>query len=260
MLFFKRKRYCIPLIDSHIHVGKFNQLYFDPKYISTLMHECGVSHYLVSSTSTCADDYNLALDEIKQLISIDSEKVIPCLWLTETGLQGDTLNTLLSFGIEWKCLKIHPQLRTWEWNPNEDSVHKLFRLSEVMNNIPILIHTGEDSTCNPEKYESFIDQYSNIPIILAHGRPIANVERLLATYGNVYVDTAFMDITTIIRLARRFPDKVLWGTDMCIPKVYNTELNLKKYYNNKLTKLKMRTNENLFSQITYYTAAKLFGI
>lgn len=249
------------LFDSHIHVGWFDQLYFSPDYIGSIMTECNVDAYLVSSTSTCTDNYVEALTEIEKLVFLYGNRIIPCLWLTEYGLSDEIKNLIKSYEIEWKCLKIHPALRTWEWAPDGDAVKKLFYLASVNHNTPILIHTGEDESCHALKYENIISQNPSIPIILAHGRPLESARYMISKYDNVYVDTAFMDTKDIIKLVKEgLSGKILWGTDLCIPSVYDSRINLQKYYRTILKKLKSKIGNSDFLDITLNNAIKLFDL
>ena len=77
------------IIDTHIHVGQYNECYSSPKDIHELMHECGVDYYVVSSTTQCIELYDKVLAEIKCLIDLDADKVLPTMWITPNGLQGN---------------------------------------------------------------------------------------------------------------------------------------------------------------------------
>ena len=249
------------LIDSHIHVGQFGQLYFSPKYIGRIMAECSVDTFLVSSTTTCTDNYDEAMKEIKELVTLYGNKILPCLWLTENGLSEDIQNLIRSFEIKWKCLKIHPALRPWEWNPEGSAIKKIFSMAGANHNIPILIHTGEDESCHALKYENIISENPDIPVILAHGRPFESAKYMISKYDNVYVDTAFMDTGDIIKLVGDgLSGKILWGTDLCIPIVYDSRINLQKYYRRILKKLKSKIGNSEFLDITLNNAIKLFDL
>ena len=76
------------LIDSHIHVGQFNNLYFAPSVISSLMEQLDVDYYAVSSTTQCEENYPKVLSEIEELIRFDGNKVLPVMWITPQSLHG----------------------------------------------------------------------------------------------------------------------------------------------------------------------------
>ena len=76
-------------VDSHIHVGQFNDLYISPACISKLMTDVGVDYYAVSSTSMCEENYPKVLEELRCLIKLDGNKVLPIMWVTPDGLNGN---------------------------------------------------------------------------------------------------------------------------------------------------------------------------
>lgn len=223
------------------------------------MSRCGVDRYIVSSTATCTDDYSEVLSHILRLISLDGSKVIPCLWLTENGLSESTLEMLLTAGIRWRCLKIHPYLRPWEWQPREDAIYQLVKLSKTMGNIPVLIHTGFDQSCNSKRYEQVISQNPDISFILAHSRPLDEAAYMVRKYSNVYVDTAFVNIKDIQRMVQYISlSQILWGTDLCIPYVFVRKMDLVQYYRRELKSLLKKVGLEAFKRITYENAERLF--
>lgn len=246
-------------IDTHVHIGRFFDKVFTPKKISTLMKKCGVSFYLVSSTTTCCANWKLVLNEFTNLKRID-QKAIPCLWLTETFLEKRILNSLISSDIKWRCLKIHPALNYQEWETRGQKISQVFKLASELK-IPILIHTGYDDYCSAKKYEEEIRLYNDVKVILAHGRPIQETIYILESYSNTYVDTAFMPIEDIVTLVnRKLYDKILWGTDTPIPTIYNPEIDYVRAYTEKLFLLQTKIGQNAFRLITHHNALELLNI
>lgn len=249
------------LVDSHIHFGQFYKHYFSPQDISTLMHRCGVSYYLVSSTTTCEDNYSKVIDEFNSIIELDGSHVLPCLWLTETALTNKRIiEQLISSNIHWKCIKIHPALRVSEWLSTKEITKKIFKLSDSLN-LPLLIHTGEDKICESYKYSHLISSFENVKIILAHGRPLNQAIEMALRFNNIYIDTAFMPVEDITLLVSNgLTDKVLWGTDFCLPQIYYPHLNLEKYYKKKLKNLQKSISVGEFEKITFLNSSNLFNI
>lgn len=248
------------IIDTHVHMGQFYDQYFSPEYISTLMQQCGVSFYVISSTTTCEENYEKVVTEIKKLHDLDGSRAIPCLWLTEQVLENEYYLSKLFAMCIWKCLKIHPSLHPEEWQPESSSVDLIFKIASK-NRIPILIHTGDDDICCSLKYEMQIKSYPDVKVILAHGRPIEQSIYMCQTYSNVYIDTAFMPVKEICKLVRAgIVDKVLWGTDMFLPILYFPKTTPVKYYKEKLKKLYRKVSVDHFYRITESNAIKLFGI
>lgn len=247
------------LIDTHIHVGQFNDLYFAPSAIHELMKQLDVDYYAVSSTTQCEENYPKVLSEMEELIKLDAKKVLPIMWITPEALQGN-IAWYLESGIKWRMLKIHPFLNQTEWNPEGDLFAEVLDIARELH-LPVLIHTGNENCCKASLYEQTIKNNPNITFILAHGRPIQSAIHIAATYDNAYVDSAFMPIEHI----KMFMDcglskKLLWGTDMYIPKHFNRNLNMATYYKTKLLAFHEVCTSEQYEQVTYNNAIKLFNL
>lgn len=247
------------IVDTHIHVGQFNDIYFAPSAIHELMEQLDVGYYAVSSTTQCEENYPKVLSEMKELIRLDGEKVLPVMWITPEALQGN-IAWYLESDIKWRMLKIHPFLNQTEWNPNGELFAEVLDVSREMH-LPLLIHTGNEECCNANIYEQAIKNNPDITFILAHGRPIEPAIRIAATYDNTLVDSAFMPIGHMkMFMESCLSDKLLWGTDMCIPKHFNRGLNMAKYYRSKLQIFRDVCSLEQYEQVTRRNAIKLFNL
>ena len=74
--------------DSHIHVGQFREIYEQPKELVKYLFKVGVTHFAVSSTSICKDNYIKAIAEIREVITLAPSCVFPILWITPLSLQN----------------------------------------------------------------------------------------------------------------------------------------------------------------------------
>lgn len=247
------------LIDTHIHVGQFNHLYFAPSTIHILMEQLGISYYAVSSTTQCEEDYPKVIDEIEELIRLDTEKVLPIMWITPEGLKGN-IAWYLESSIKWKMLKIHPFLHKDIWTPQKGYIEEVVDIAKELS-IPILIHTGIDEYCTARLFETTIAENPDIVFVLAHGRPLNDTLRLTRDLHNAYVDSAFMPIDDMMTLLdANLPHKLLWGTDMCIPQYFYPDKNMIEYYMEKLNGFKSICSKEHFNLVTYKNAAKLFNL
>lgn len=245
------------IIDFHIHVGQFFDEYYSPSHISQLMADVGVDYYAVSSTSICEENYERVLDEIHALIELDGEKILPVMWITPEGLKGN-IAWFLESDIKWKMLKVHPELHPDAWNPVGENFHEVIEIAREMN-LPILIHTGEKNYCEAGNYERLVRENDDITFVLAHGRPIYQTIQLLK-YKNVYVDSAFMPVYYMkLVIDNGFASKLLWGTDMCIPKHFFIKENMREYYNKKLQEFKMCCSQVEYDLVVFRNAYNLFG-
>lgn len=247
------------LIDTHIHVGQFHNLYFSPNYIHELMNKLGISFYAVSSTTQCEENYPKVLTELAELKKVDGNKVLPIMWITPESLQGN-IAWYLESQINWKMLKIHPSLHPSAWCPNGDLINEVLDISKEMK-LPLLIHTGNEEFCSAALYEQTIRANPDVTFILAHGRSIDASLRIAQTYQNAFVDSAFMPIEHMqLFITKGLSEKLLWGTDMCIPKYFYPHANLYRYYTNKLNTFRDVCTQKQYELVTYRNAMLLFNI
>lgn len=248
------------LIDSHIHVGQYYDLYFSPRYIVRLMDSLGVEKYAVSSTSICEENYGKVLEEIHDMTALSNGKALPVLWITPLMILSGQVEAFLHSGIQWKYLKAHPQLCPELWTA--DSIYFDFVLTlSRETGLPLLIHTGEKTGCEASRFSSVIERNRDINFILAHGRPSHEAMDLLNQYGNVWIDTAFVEIKEIAGfLQNGFSDRILWGTDLCIPKYFYPTEDMLKYYKDKLDAFREVSSPEQFEQVTFKNAMKLFNL
>lgn len=249
----------MPLIDSHIHVGQFTSFYVSPTDISRLMIRIGVNCYAVSSTTICNENYKKVVSELQELIQLDREKVLLVMWITPEGLKGN-IAWFLESDIHWRCLKIHPFLHQNEWDSDEEQFAEVIDIARELS-VPLLIHTGNEECCHANKYETLYRTHPYITFILAHGRPNNEALRLAKQYDNVFIDSAFMPIHEMqMFIDNHISNKLLWGTDMCIPKHFFPSEDMTEYYLNKLSAFKAISSQREFEQVTFRNAAKLFNI
>lgn len=247
------------LIDSHIHVGRFYDCYFSPSEVHNLMEQTCVRHYAVSSTSVCEEDYTKVLDELRELIDVDGDRVLPVMWITPLGLQGN-IAWFLESEIEWRVLKIHPLIDREEWQTKPELFKEVCDIAREMR-LPVLIHTGDYKCCHCFAFKDIIADNPNLNFILAHGRPLNQAITLSNNYNNVYVDSAFMPVEQMdVFLKKASHTKLLWGTDMCIPKYFFPEQDMRQYYLNKLTAFRKICTQEQFDCVTYFNAKNLLGV
>lgn len=247
------------LIDTHVHVGQFENQYFAPSSVKRLMKQVNVDYYAVSSTSMCEENYEKVLLELHTLIQIDQDKVLPVMWITPEGLKGN-IAWFLESDIKWRCLKIHPELHPNEWKPQSGQLEEVVDIAFELS-IPLLIHSGNDSCSLCGRFEYLIAQNFNVIFIIAHGRPHSDALRLAKMYPNVYIDSAFMTIDNMMDYVNnKLEHKLLWGTDVCIPQLFYPKIGLVDYYSNKLFALRQKCNLEQFENITYKNAIKVFRL
>lgn len=245
------------LFDSHIHVGQFFNNYYSPSDISQLMADVGVDYYAVSSTTMCEENYIKVLDELHELIALDGERALPVMWITPEGLKGN-IAWFLESDIKWRCLKVHPELHPNDWDPCRGQLEEVVDIAIELN-VPILIHTGNKDCSMCGRYEKLIAKHPDVTFILAHGRPFVDAKHIVLSYNNAYVDTAFMPVEDIEKLIYEGCErKVLWGTDMCIPKHFFPKNDMIQYYSEKLSRLRDNCAREQFALVTSKNAVRVF--
>lgn len=247
------------IADIHIHVGQFCDEYYPPSTIQKLMRQTHVDYYAVSSTTMCEENYPKVLDEMQELIYLDGDKVLPMMWITPKGLKGN-IAWFLESDIKWRCLKVHPFLHQQDWMPGGEQFNEVIGIARELQ-VPLLIHTGNEACCQCGKYEPLIVDNPDIDFILAHGRPLKQVIPILKSYPNAYADSAFMPLEDMSRLMQEgLSHKLLWGTDMCIPKHFYPKEDMAEYYQRKLTAFRGVCTREQFEQVTYKNALSVFKL
>ena len=245
--------------DAHFHVGQYYDVYYSPKEVQSFTVLVGVDCFAVSSTTTCEENYSKVFSEIKELLSIAGRRVFPVLWLTPEMIRTWPVFSLFEQGINWKCLKIHPQLHPTEWGKGSAYLELVASMASIWH-IPLLIHTGEMAGCYPFEFDEIISRRSDVTFILAHGRPICQTIEMMKKYPNVWCDTAFMPTENIVKLCKEnLSGRVLWGSDYPIPKYYYPDMDMKTYYLDLVQKLKNSVSQEDFEKITHKNFEKLFG-
>lgn len=122
-------------------------------------------------------------------------------------------------------LKIHGESENWNPAKMDKPLQRVFGIARERG-LFVMVHTGEkNKQCDPRSFDGVCRTYGDVPVILAHGRPLASAVYMLTTYRNAYVDTSFMphwQFCELVRIARErnFVDRILFGTDSPIPGRY----------------------------------------
>lgn len=247
------------IVDSHVHVGQFYDRYFSPAFVSRLMSSVGVNYYAVSSTTMCEEDYPKVLAEIKELIALGGKRVLPIMWITPYGLKG-SIAWFLESDVPWRCLKVHPFLHPNDWEPGGSQFGEVIDIARELH-VPLLIHTGDDECCQCGRYERMIAENADVNFILAHGQPLKQLLPILRGCANAYADSSFMPVGQMCQVIKEgLEQKLLWGTDMCIPKHFFPEVKLVDYYRSKLACFFDACTQSQFDKVTCENSQKLFHI
>ncbi len=204
------------ICDSHIHIGTFEDLYFDPLEIGKMLSELGIKSWAVSSTSACDEPFNQ--DKIIKELNIikkaypDKTKIV--IWLIPGQEKDYDFIKKYEKNFFISAFKIHPYGQYWE----DTQIRNVFSLCSEKNK-PLLIHTGGNDESDPTRYTLFCRQFPDVKVILAHGRPFKSAETVLREYDNTYVDTAYMPLEDIKKFyLSEFKHRIFFGTDFPLDK------------------------------------------
>lgn len=246
------------MTDSHVHVGWFVDQYHSPDDVTIKLRQSGVERVLVSSTSTCAEEYDLVLHEFEWLTEEWGENIIPALWVTPQMIETGALEKLLNSGIQWKAIKMH-------WHAHSKFFEDAALVNHILNDyrtetLPVLLHTGNFPECHAAVFSDIICKYPAHNFILAHGRPLDEAKTMLQKYDNVFVDTAFMPISDVSDLVKcGWEDRILWGSDCPINEHFYPESDIVSYLDNRIGELSRTIPANTFTKVTDTNFNRLFN-
>lgn len=241
--------------DSHIHVGQFREIYTSPEMLLDFLTTAKVDKFVVSSTSIWEEDYPKVLGELRALITMACDRVLPALWLTPNMLIARRQNEFIDSGILWRCVKIHG-CHPW----TDDLLEQAADIAEKLH-VPVLMHTGGFEQCEAGVYLPLIECHPSVPFILGHARPIEQAITVMHRCKNAWADTAFVPTDNIITLVNEgFEERVLWGSDYPLPAYYNPQTDMQQYYHMLLQNLKQNLSEDVFRKITSQNFCRLFTI
>lgn len=240
------------MIDNHVHIGWYIDGYHSPKEVWQAELEAGINEIVVSSTSTCAELYKLVVKEMRELIHLGGKHVHPILWLTPRMFHSNcqwALSYLLHSKIRWQGIKLHWQAHR-EWFYNRKILHNALEVARWMN-VPVLLHTGNYPECHAGVFQEVISNYNDVNFVLAHGRPLEETVEVLSNCTNSYVDTSFMPIEDVVSLIDRgFSDRVMFGTDAPINRMFYKDISTTEYIQNSISLLKKGLPSEAFNVIS----------
>lgn len=215
--------------DYHVHIGQFNELYYDALEIFDVIESTGlISEVHYSSTSTCRNDVELIgiEEEIEYAQKYESNflKVKPYLWFIPKYAEQRISVESATKSFDYCGIKIHPAGQYWEENNSNHlkALHQIFSWADD-NKRYVLIHCGPKNYDLPTRFEQFFKEYKNAKIILAHSNPVFETAQMVNKYDNVFCDTACINKESFEQLKKEINDtkKILFGSDFPINNYWN---------------------------------------
>ena len=228
------------MTDHHIHIGQFNEIYYDAlelfALIESTQEKTHVTEIRYSSTSSCRDDAELKFveEEIAYAQSYESKKLVakPYLWFIPKYAEEGINAGEAAKAFDYCGIKLHPAGQNWD-EGNEvhvKALHQIFAWADD-NAKSILIHCGTQECDLPTRFEKFFAEYKNAHVVLAHSNPVKETALMVNKYKNVFCDTACIEKKDLQKLLTLVNDssKILFGSDFPVTHYFSTYLFGKKY-------------------------------
>lgn len=234
------------MIDNHIHIGQFKEIYNDPIEVIQIVMEYCRDGLCFSSLIACDENiaYTKAEKEIENVlahINWQPEIVRPFFWYNPCYAKQGVMFKKVMQELPYKGVKLHPLANHFDLNdPKITSIlHTIFSYAGEYN-LPVLIHTGHSGVDSADIFSHFFPLYPTTRFILAHCRPLANTINLMRNFPNVYGDTAFLPEDHLQEIIKEgLAGKMILGSDFPVTNYYNNEkVDLKKQYNSDYEQLK----------------------
>ena len=237
------------MIDVHVHVGQFkDELYFSPEQVSQDMKALNVERYYFSSTSTGNVPFKCIRREIEELITFSEGRAVPFLWVSP-GMLRRSNDLKFYFFRDFAGIKLHGRFHGWE--PYGRPIRRVLGIARDRN-LPVMLHTGGDTPCDAGAYMKLCLEFSDVKIILAHGRPVDQAIDVMHECPNAWADTAFMPTEDILKLKEAgLSSRVLWGSDLPVMKYFYKNTPVTKYYRDTVNEVKERLGNEIFQQISF---------
>jgi uncharacterized protein len=248
------------MTDSHVHIGQYEDLYYDPLEIMDIVMSAGMEAMSFSTTSSCKG--NVLYSEIEKEItgflfhiSYSAETIRPFFWFIPDYInQNIKIENAINV-VPYKGIKIHPFAHNWNFDDywHIETLHNLFDYAD-RHCLPVLIHTGNSEVDRADRFERFIREYHNTKFILAHCRPLKTTIEMLKKYYNTYCDTAFTTETELQKIVfAGFQEKIILGSDFPIthffrmrypPTDKNQVISLREKYTEDIASWEIYSNQD----------------
>lgn len=245
------------MTDAHVHMGWFIDRYHSPGKVAAIYNGSDTHAVAISSTSTCAEKYNLVIREHLEFKRCFKGETYHLLWITPKMLTTNGISKMLKSNVQWSAIKMH-----WDahrsWFYDRKSQMQALNIIEKLN-LPVIIHTGDKPTCHAAVFKTMVESMPHMTFVLAHGRPLGEVLRILDTCPNTMVDTAFMPCEDAVSLVKSgYGDRLLFGTDCPINEHFYPDIPSVEYISKQATSLRNELDMGVYNQITQLNFNRVF--
>ena len=222
------------MTDYHIHIGQFNEVYYDAHEVFEAIEDAGgkygVGEVRFSSTSSCRDDVELEkIEEETQyaLLYSGKLKIKPYLWFVPIYAEMGISVFSAAKSFDYCGIKLHPAAQKWDFdNPKHKKyIEEIFEWS-AQNKKSVLVHSGTIPEDFPTRFVPFAEQFPASTLILAHSNPAKETAEIVNTHENIFCDTAYIEPDRLEKIFSAVHDKskILFGTDFPLTHYYNLRL------------------------------------
>jgi predicted TIM-barrel fold metal-dependent hydrolase len=232
--------------DNHLHIGQFQETYYEPLEVLRIVAEAGITDAVYSSSTSAREEvrYREIEREINDVISrYPADRYKPFLWYIPPYIDEGVGVKSAFESLPYGGIKLHPRAHRWNLcdKKHADCLDSLFTYARE-NQLPALIHTGEDDFERPGFFSPFFSRYPHVKIILAHCRPAPDTIAVFCAHDNVYGDTAFLSAEGYGQIAEAgFKERLVPGTDFPVTHYYSKKTNpgifLEEQYRDDLARL-----------------------
>ncbi len=238
------------MIDHHVHIGQYENVYFYPHRVFSALKKSGVDEAWFSSTTSCVFCkesisairnpliysqapsavflYESIRDEIKSAMEASCEldfKAHPLFWvIPDVMFAGVDLDVVMN-EMNYDGFKIHTFAQNWDILISDyyNLADSIFAFAQKHKK-RILIHTGCEDRDSPRKFEPFIKRYPLVKVQLAHCRNYYDLNYILEKYDNVFVDSSASCKDIVLGLRSKFgAERVLYGSDFPVLDIYQND-------------------------------------
>ena len=220
------------IYDAHVHVGQFEgKRYFAPGWVCNHLVEIGVAGFAFSSLSTSGGNYMEALDEIDKVQAQYPGRSVPLLWVTPELVETRRAHDLCATN-HFHGLKIHCFADGWD--ARGSAIQGVFDLA-VKFSLPLLVHTGWTPESEAGNFNEVCSAFPDVPVILAHARPLDQAIYMLQRHCQLFVDTAYVSLHNLRCIVNAgLGSRIIFGSDFPVDRHYYPRASLRGRYIRRL--------------------------
>ncbi len=254
------------MIDSHVHIGKYDRWESDIGQLIKQMDEFGIKYAIASDMTIntydsdgnviSADKTQIQLNEAALSMSMPySDRIGLLFWIRPVTDAADTVLYNYLAGEKFVGLKVHP--RTAGLAFSHKNYSEYIKICESLK-LPFCIHTENDGFCDIEYVYEAAVKHPDVIFVAVHmnlGTSHEKAYQLIGKCGNLYGDTTLVDTADVLKAIEVCgPEKIMFGSDACI---FGTESysRYKGLYNEIASKFDIEAADKVFKN----NAKRIFG-